>query len=55
MPLDIENMPILIGLTVVEWREVLAELRNIPELRGAILNQLLEIVGPEYREELTGP
>ena len=54
MPLDIENMPILIGLTVVEWREVLAELRDIPELRGKIMNQFLNIFGPEYRDKLTG-
>ena len=54
MPLDIEHIPLAILLMPDEWREVLAELRDIPELRGKIMNQFLNIFGPEYRDKLAG-
>lgn len=53
VPLDIENVPILIGLTLDAWKETLRELGDVPEIRNEILNQLLDVIGHERREELT--
>jgi|BarGraNGADG00211_3_1021988.scaffolds.fasta_scaffold19130_1 hypothetical protein len=44
---------ISVALSPVEWREVLMHLTDAPELRGLVLDQLKDALGPDYIEELT--
>ena len=53
MLIDTELEPITIELGLAEWKETLRELGDVPEIRNDILNQLLDVIGHERREELT--
>ena len=53
MLIDTELEPITIELGLDEWKETLRELGDVPEIRNDILNQLLDVIGHERREELT--
>ena len=53
MLIDTELEPITIELGLAEWKETLRELGDVPEIRGQILNQLLDVIGLERRGELT--
>ena len=39
---------ISVALSPVEWRRVLTQLTNTPELRQLIFDQLTDALGPEY-------
>ena len=43
---------ISVAFTPAEWREVLTHLVAAPELQGKILDQLKDVLGPDYIEEL---
>lgn len=54
MLIDIEQLKVTVQLTPREWKEVVAELRNLPEIRGLIIEQVSDALGDEYHGHLLG-